>query len=38
MVEMQGVGSNNSKVLVLAATNLPYNLDQVGGGRLLVLA
>ncbi len=29
MVEMQGVGSNNSKVLVLAATNLPYNLDQV---------
>lgn len=28
MVEMQGVGSNNSKVLVLAATNLPYNLDQ----------
>lgn len=29
MVEMQGVGSNNAKVLVLAATNLPYNLDQV---------
>ena len=29
MVEMQGVGSNNDKVLVLAATNLPYNLDQV---------
>eukprot|EP00195_Chlamydomonas_chlamydogama_P002960 CAMPEP_0202920906 /NCGR_PEP_ID=MMETSP1392-20130828/77102_1 /ASSEMBLY_ACC=CAM_ASM_000868 /TAXON_ID=225041 /ORGANISM="Chlamydomonas chlamydogama, Strain SAG 11-48b" /LENGTH=434 /DNA_ID=CAMNT_0049614425 /DNA_START=1177 /DNA_END=2481 /DNA_ORIENTATION=- len=28
MVEMQGVGSNNSRVLVLAATNLPYNLDQ----------
>ncbi|KAL6753466.1 AAA-ATPase of VPS4/SKD1 family [Haematococcus lacustris] len=28
MVEMQGVGSNNTKVLVLAATNLPYNLDQ----------
>jgi vacuolar protein-sorting-associated protein 4 len=28
MVEIQGVGTNNSKVLVLAATNLPYNLDQ----------
>eukprot|EP00798_Chlamydomonas_sp_ICE-L_P027690 gene27690-7331_t len=28
MVEMQGVGSSNDKVLVLAATNLPYNLDQ----------
>lgn len=28
MVEMQGVGSNNDKVLILAATNLPYNLDQ----------
>jgi hypothetical protein len=30
MVEMQGVGSNNNRLLVLAATNLPYNLDQVG--------
>mmetsp|Transcript_16391 Transcript_16391/g.40866 ORF Transcript_16391/g.40866 Transcript_16391/m.40866 type:complete len:434 (-) Transcript_16391:601-1902(-) len=28
MVEMQGVGTNNARVLVLAATNLPYNLDQ----------
>lgn len=28
MIEMQGVGSNNNRVLVLAATNLPYNLDQ----------
>ncbi|MEW5297799.1 MAG: hypothetical protein WDW36_000983 [Sanguina aurantia] len=28
MVEMQGVGSDNNKVLILAATNLPYNLDQ----------
>ncbi|KAF5835378.1 P-loop containing nucleoside triphosphate hydrolase protein [Dunaliella salina] len=28
MVEIQGVGSNNAHVLVLAATNLPYNLDQ----------
>eukprot|EP00798_Chlamydomonas_sp_ICE-L_P020535 gene20535-27325_t len=28
MVEMQGVGSNNEKVLVLAATNLPYSLDK----------
>ncbi|GIL89111.1 hypothetical protein Vretimale_16151 [Volvox reticuliferus] len=28
MIEMQGVGSNNSRVLVLGATNLPYNLDQ----------
>ena len=31
MVEMNGVGSDNNKVLVLAATNLPYNLDQVCG-------
>lgn len=29
MIEMNGVGSNNSRVLVLAATNLPYSLDQV---------
>lgn len=29
MVEMQGVGHNSdARVLVLAATNLPYNLDQ----------
>lgn len=29
MIEMQGVGHNNdNRVLVLAATNLPYNLDQ----------
>lgn len=27
-VHAQGVGSDNSHVLVLAATNLPYNLDQ----------
>lgn len=25
---MQGVGKDNKKVLVLAATNLPYKLDQ----------
>lgn len=30
MLLLQGVGSNNTRVLVLAATNLPYNLDQVG--------
>lgn len=24
---MQGVGNNNEKVLILAATNLPYSLD-----------
>lgn len=34
MVEMQGVGSDNNKVLILAATNLPYNLDQVGAVEL----
>jgi SpoVK/Ycf46/Vps4 family AAA+-type ATPase len=29
MVEMQGVNSGgDARVLVLAATNLPYNLDQ----------
>ncbi|GFR49509.1 hypothetical protein Agub_g11549 [Astrephomene gubernaculifera] len=28
MIEIQGVGTNNSRVLVLGATNLPYNLDQ----------
>jgi vacuolar protein-sorting-associated protein 4 len=28
MIEIQGVGSNNNRVLVLGATNLPYNLDQ----------
>ncbi|KAG2446825.1 hypothetical protein HYH02_008385 [Chlamydomonas schloesseri] len=28
MIEINGVGSNNSRVLVLGATNLPYNLDQ----------
>lgn len=29
MIEMNGVGTNNNRVLVLAATNLPYTLDQV---------
>lgn len=28
LVQMQGVGGGNDGVLVLAATNLPYNLDQ----------
>eukprot|EP00249_Psilotum_nudum_P021120 c27980_g1_i1 orf=3-1004(-) len=28
LVQMQGVGSNDQKVLVLAATNTPYALDQ----------
>jgi vacuolar protein-sorting-associated protein 4 len=28
MIEMNGVGTNNNRVLVLAATNLPYSLDQ----------
>lgn len=28
MVQMQGVGGGTDNVLVLAATNLPYNLDQ----------
>ncbi|XP_071729822.1 protein SUPPRESSOR OF K(+) TRANSPORT GROWTH DEFECT 1-like [Rutidosis leptorrhynchoides] len=28
LVQMQGVGTNNDKVLVLAATNTPYSLDQ----------
>lgn len=28
LVQMQGVGSNDDKVLVLAATNTPYSLDQ----------
>lgn len=27
---LQGVGHNDDKVLVLAATNTPYSLDQVG--------
>jgi hypothetical protein len=31
MIEMNGVGTNNNRVLVLAATNLPYTLDQVRG-------
>ena len=26
----QGVGNDDQKVLVLAATNTPYSLDQVG--------
>eukprot|EP00955_Chlamydomonas_euryale_P055129 356036-Chlamydomonas_euryale.AAC.15 len=30
MIEMNGVGSSNDRVLVLGATNLPYSLDQVG--------
>ncbi|RYQ97827.1 hypothetical protein Ahy_B08g093901 isoform B [Arachis hypogaea] len=29
LVQMQGVGHNDQKVLVLAATNTPYALDQV---------
>ncbi|KAF1859678.1 hypothetical protein Lal_00010262 [Lupinus albus] len=29
LVQMQGVGNNDQKVLVLAATNTPYALDQV---------
>ncbi|RXI04784.1 hypothetical protein DVH24_039058 [Malus domestica] len=29
LVQMQGVGTNDQKVLVLAATNTPYALDQV---------
>ncbi|KAI8545675.1 hypothetical protein RHMOL_Rhmol07G0057900 [Rhododendron molle] len=29
LVQMQGVGHNDDKVLVLAATNTPYALDQV---------
>ncbi|KAG5538959.1 hypothetical protein RHGRI_019491 [Rhododendron griersonianum] len=28
LVQMQGVGHNDDKVLVLAATNTPYALDQ----------
>eukprot|EP00252_Welwitschia_mirabilis_P002273 TRINITY_DN1218_c0_g2_i1.p1 TRINITY_DN1218_c0_g2~~TRINITY_DN1218_c0_g2_i1.p1 ORF type:complete len:439 (-),score=100.12 TRINITY_DN1218_c0_g2_i1:476-1792(-) len=28
LVQMQGVGNNDQKVLVLAATNTPYSLDQ----------
>mmetsp|Transcript_41835 Transcript_41835/g.125184 ORF Transcript_41835/g.125184 Transcript_41835/m.125184 type:complete len:437 (-) Transcript_41835:209-1519(-) len=28
MIEMNGVGSSNDRVLVLGATNLPYSLDQ----------
>ena len=28
LVQMQGVGTGEDKVLVLAATNLPYNIDQ----------
>ncbi|CAK9179104.1 unnamed protein product [Ilex paraguariensis] len=31
LVQMQGVGHNDDKVLVLAATNTPYALDQVKG-------
>ncbi|KAL2608330.1 hypothetical protein R1flu_026903 [Riccia fluitans] len=28
LVQMQGVGNNDQKVLILAATNTPYSLDQ----------
>ncbi|KAI3932933.1 hypothetical protein MKW92_048583 [Papaver armeniacum] len=31
--EMRGVGTNDEKVLVLAATNTPYSLDQVKYGK-----
>ena len=30
LIVFQGVGNNDQKVLVLAATNTPYALDQVG--------
>ncbi|KAF5937634.1 hypothetical protein HYC85_025140 [Camellia sinensis] len=33
LVQMQGVGHNDDKVLVLAATNTPYALDQARGLR-----
>lgn len=34
MIEMQGVGSNNDGVLVLGATNLPWEIDQAIRRRL----
>ncbi|MBA0548509.1 hypothetical protein Golob_019606 [Gossypium lobatum] len=38
LVQMQGVGNNDQKVLVLAATNTPYALDQVKGNRMLLMS
>lgn len=34
MVEMQGVGSNNKDLLVLGATNLPWDIDPAVRRRL----
>ena len=34
MVEMQGVGSNNKDLLVLGATNLPWDIDPAVSRRL----
>ena len=31
LLNIQGVGNNDQKVLVLLATNTPYALDQVNG-------
>ncbi len=34
MIEMQGVGSDNQGVLVLGATNLPWEIDPAVRRRL----
>lgn len=34
---LQGVGHNDDKVLILAATNTPYSLDQVELCQLCVV-